>query len=574
MNRQLALFILFFVLASASASVFAVNSCDPSLTILRLGTPDGSNAGTWDGSSYLTQVCYSDLFNQAAPQGPHACGSSNQVLQLSAVSSAHSAAPNVAFSSTAVSVCYGNLQCAAVTGGQDCASGSTCVVKLSALTNAHTALCSSSVNYPVKVCCTAGQAAAVPGPGEVCTIKQSCSDGQSCLVTSGKQGLCPTTVGKSCATPGLQCGFARNSAGVTILAYCGSDHICGGADATCNEIIPRGSLNKAAGCASGVCVDAKSCAGSPLAGDTNKDGKIDNGEVAGDINNDGKIDGTEIAGDLNGDGKIDNGEVAGDVNGDGKIDDNEVAGDVNGDKKIDSGEVAGDINGDKKIDNSEVAGDTNGDGSVTSADQPAGTQSSGTPVSCPDGIEPSQTDLDSDGVGGGTSCDFCPGTESGAQVDQYGCAFGQTPLVLQTSSGDLLDSCSGVQGIICNPDESCSAGQKVYAVGQEGCCAPDGVTQPTCSKQVSNPLQGGMLTISYGACDDPAGNGEGIRTILIDGSAGTPEQYQSLGLPETGKEPCTKMPKKQRSLPFFTPFTLFLNVSLLVVFYYSRKRKL
>jgi len=101
-----------------------------------------------------------------------------------------------------------------------------------------------------------------------------------------------------------------------------------------------------------------------IAGDANGDGKIDNGEIAGDLNGDGKITAPEIAGDTNGDGTIDNGEIAGDLNGDGKITAPEIAGDTNGDGTIDNGEIAGDLNGDSKITAPEIAGDTNGDGTI------------------------------------------------------------------------------------------------------------------------------------------------------------------------------------------------------------------
>ncbi|WP_036985519.1 MBG domain-containing protein, partial [Prolixibacter bellariivorans] len=79
-----------------------------------------------------------------------------------------------------------------------------------------------------------------------------------------------------------------------------------------------------------------------IAGDTNGDGKIDNGEVAGDTNGDGQITPPEVAGDTNGDGKIDNGEIAGDTNSDGMIDNGEIAGDTNGDGQVTPPEVAGD----------------------------------------------------------------------------------------------------------------------------------------------------------------------------------------------------------------------------------------
>jgi len=105
-----------------------------------------------------------------------------------------------------------------------------------------------------------------------------------------------------------------------------------------------------------------------IAGDTNGDGKIDNGEIAGDLNGDGKIASPELAGDTNGDGKIDNGEIAGDLNGDGKITYPELAGDANGDDTINNSEILGDINGDGKIDNSEIAGDANGDGKINNAE--------------------------------------------------------------------------------------------------------------------------------------------------------------------------------------------------------------
>jgi len=105
-----------------------------------------------------------------------------------------------------------------------------------------------------------------------------------------------------------------------------------------------------------------------IAGDTNGDGKIDNGEIAGDLNGDGKITSPELAGDTNGDGKIDNGEIAGDTNGDGKITSPELAGDTNGDNTINYSEILGDANGDGMIDNNEIAGDSNGDGKINNAE--------------------------------------------------------------------------------------------------------------------------------------------------------------------------------------------------------------
>ena len=114
-----------------------------------------------------------------------------------------------------------------------------------------------------------------------------------------------------------------------------------------------------------------------VAGDTNGDGTIDSGEVAGDTDGSGSIDHGEVAGDTDGSGSIDHGEVGGDTNGDGTIDNGEVAGDTNGDGTIDNGEVAGDTNGDGTIDNGEVAGDTNGDGQITSPEAAGDTNGDG-----------------------------------------------------------------------------------------------------------------------------------------------------------------------------------------------------
>jgi hypothetical protein len=73
---------------------------------------------------------------------------------------------------------------------------------------------------------------------------------------------------------------------------------------------------------------------------------------------------TTLAGDTNGDGEIGDGEVAGDTDGDGEIGDGEVAGDTDGDGEIGDGEVSGDTDGDGEIGDGEVAGDDNGDGSL------------------------------------------------------------------------------------------------------------------------------------------------------------------------------------------------------------------
>jgi hypothetical protein len=77
---------------------------------------------------------------------------------------------------------------------------------------------------------------------------------------------------------------------------------------------------------------------------------------------------TTLAGDTNGDGEIGDGEVAGDTNGDGEIGDGEIAGDTDGDGEIGEDEVAGDTDGDGEIGDGEVAGDDNGDG-VLSCDE-------------------------------------------------------------------------------------------------------------------------------------------------------------------------------------------------------------
>ncbi|MFN6380166.1 MAG: T9SS type A sorting domain-containing protein [Flavobacteriales bacterium] len=73
---------------------------------------------------------------------------------------------------------------------------------------------------------------------------------------------------------------------------------------------------------------------------------------------------TTLAGDTNGDGEIGDGEIAGDTDGDGEIGDGEVAGDTDGDGEIGDGEVSGDTDGDGEIGDGEVAGDDNGDGSL------------------------------------------------------------------------------------------------------------------------------------------------------------------------------------------------------------------
>ena len=101
--------------------------------------------------------------------------------------------------------------------------------------------------------------------------------------------------------------------------------------------------------------------GTTVAGDVNQNGVIDGDEIAGDSNFDYGMSEGEVAGDVDGNGVIDNtgeggpgGEIAGDINGNGTIDNGEIIGDINGNETIDAGEVNGDANGNGVIDGSET----------------------------------------------------------------------------------------------------------------------------------------------------------------------------------------------------------------------------
>jgi len=78
-------------------------------------------------------------------------------------------------------------------------------------------------------------------PGGTCIAGAKCSDGQAC----SSSGLCPTTLGKACATVGAECAPSIN---------CGTDNYCGGAGAACTATAQCASQQ----CASGKCTSVQS----------------------------------------------------------------------------------------------------------------------------------------------------------------------------------------------------------------------------------------------------------------------------------------------------------------------------
>ena len=143
--------LMIFSIAIASAS----HLCEDSQLIFRLSSSTNAHAEVYNGSNYLTRVCYDDFFLRAYNGAiPNRCTGNNSVLKLSGLTNAHAEAPNG--TNYLTNICYGDLSCAIRTNG--CLANEAMIVSLSGLTNAHVALdnsysyglCCSSASSPVK----------------------------------------------------------------------------------------------------------------------------------------------------------------------------------------------------------------------------------------------------------------------------------------------------------------------------------------------------------------------------------------------------------------------------------------
>jgi len=492
----------------------------------------GGEAEFYSGPSYTDSVCYDKIFGIKG-DGNRTCSGTDFILHLSGGTDAHAALPDVTADGYSTNVCYNGVNCVSVQGS--CSAEYAGVAKLSDRSNAHVAAYSSSVNYSYSVCCRLtghGGAAAptTPGPGQACTSGQTCSDGKTCVVVSGTQGLCPTTLGGTCATSGLRCGTlaidtstASSPADVIKMVNasqltCGTDHRCGGADAACTTY---STVNP---CMSGSCVSGK-CTTPPASGASC---------TSGSVCSDGSACPTS--------GTCPTGTGPGLGNG----------------------------------------GTPSGTCFNTVYDVFGSDSQCHAGPNCPiDANQIDTNDADNDGV----YCDFCPGTTAGDKTDVKGCSTNpsnpQTPISGRNYYG--LESCRGNGGTVCSLEEGKTCGDdstNIDSYVQEiGCCvnSRNSDLPASCKYSTTNPLSGQTYTITETGCQDPDGNGQGTRQFTLSPVPAENDRanvYAQLGLPADGKSDCTVLPKQSRRLvPFFTLLSAEMSVALLIGYYVWRRRR-
>jgi hypothetical protein len=121
--------------------------------------------------------------------------------------------------------------------------------------------------------------------------------------------------------------------------------------------------------------------------------------------------------------------LPGDIDGDGVLDDGDESG-VAGDFRCTGGATTGCDDNCRHVRNpgqSDLDGDGVGDACDDDIDGDGFTNDKD---SCPRTADPTRADSDGDGVG--DACDSCPDTEADAEVDDEGCADGQTPAAAGT----------------------------------------------------------------------------------------------------------------------------------------------
>ena len=286
------------------------------------------------------------------------------------------------------------------------------------------------------------------------------------------------------------------------------------------------------------------------------DGDFINNEVDPDVDGDGLLNAEDD--DIDGDGLLNADDPTPygptsfiDSDGDGYTDAEEIAAgsdyndpdsipevDTDGDGIPDSLDDDDDNDGipdseDADADGDGVDDDDDGDGVINLDDN------------CDFVANVDQLNADEDDVG--DACDLCP--MSVGDVDANGCAEGQDVVSVDT---DTLDGCWDFGGVICGGGESCE-GDSMITWDADVCCAPSEMNPtPYCTSSSYSPLGGGVETISYGPCNDPDGDGVGMRTVV--------------GVAET----CTTLPGSL-AVPFGSTLSVLLGVLVLGGFYMRRR---
>jgi len=120
--------------------------------ILKLSSATNAHGEVASGTSYTTEIKYSDIFGgEYSGTDAYTCNGNNIVLRLSADTNAHAQDP--AGGDYTTEVCFGDLQCALYDPMDTIPTGAECVVKLSSEINAHLETCASS-NYDYSIYCT------------------------------------------------------------------------------------------------------------------------------------------------------------------------------------------------------------------------------------------------------------------------------------------------------------------------------------------------------------------------------------------------------------------------------------
>ncbi len=165
---------------------------------------------------------------------------------------------------------------------------------------------------------------------------------------------------------------------------------------------------------------------------------------------------------------------------------------------------------------------------------------------------PDQVDTDEDGVGDG--CDLCANSDETLVADANGCTYGQTPD--DTTGGSDAPSCLELGGINCGSN-SCATGDAQTTLDAAVCCVG---ADATCSYAAWSSASNAVVTYTYGACQDP--DGDGVGTLSITSSDPDEPPFS---------EPCTVL--VDATVPF-SSYTGILGLLVVLLLFYAIRRKL
>ncbi len=213
-------------------------------------------------------------------------------------------------------------------------------------------------------------------------------------------------------------------------------------------------------------------------------------------------------------------------------------------------------------------------------------------LTCP--VEEDTADTDGDG----SICDLCPDLASGP-LGKNGCPLAPAPNQDQiqptTTIGENqypIDSCTGLGGLVCSENEQCSNSEPVAISRTKNCCVPKKGQTAACLQNQISTVRGSAIKISKSDCIDPSGRGSGTRTVTFDPALDSSSLEQAGGiasvLPECAsascaanedgswKVTCTTLPAGGDNVfvPAYTWISVILTSSLLLCFYFFKKRKL